>query len=264
MQVLITMQFDGTNYHGFQVQKNALSVCEVLQNALERLYGERPPVKGCSRTDAGVHADAQVAHCDIPEERAHVRWKLALNTLLPRDIRVMDACLVPDDFDACFSVKRKIYTYSLWLDHTCTPPKLYPFVWACGPFDMDRFDAAIPYLVGEHDFAALQNAGTPHKSTVRTLYSIRRTPARTPYAALPENCLNIDVRFEGNGFLKQMVRNLVGLMVACGRGRFEPERIPELLESKNRRLAPFTAPPQGLTMTRIWYEGEPMPEGWEA
>ena len=114
--------------------------------------------------------------------------------------------------------------------------------------------------MGTHDFASLQNAGTPHKSTVRTLYSITRNPARTPEAALPPGCLQIDVRFESNGFLKQMVRNLVGLMVACGRGRFDPERIPELLTSGDRKLAPFTAPPQGLTMSQIWYEDDPLPE----
>lgn len=87
-------------------------------------------------------------------------------------------------------------------------------------------------------------------------------PARTPEAALPEGCRQIDVRFESNGFLKQMVRNLVGLMVACGRGKFDPEAIPALLESCDRRRAPFTAPPQGLTMSQIWYEGDPRPEGW--
>ena len=127
---------------------------------------------------------------------------------------------------------------------------------------MDRFDAAVEHLVGTHDFAALQNAGTPHKSTVRTIFSITRNPARTPDAALPEGCRQIDVRFEANGFLKQMVRNLVGLMVACGRGKFDPEAVPALLASGDRRKAPFTAPPQGLTMTQIWYEGDPRPEGW--
>ena len=88
------------------------------------------------------------------------------------------------------------------------------------------------------------------------------TFTRTPAGALPPGCLKVDVRFEGNGFLKQMVRNLTGLMVACGRGKFDPSNIPALLESCDRRRAPFTAPPQGLTMTKIWYEGEPMPEGW--
>ena len=175
---------------------------------------------------------------------------------------MLDARIVPDSFDACFSVKRKAYTYSLWLDHLCTPPKLYPFVWACGPLDFDRFDAAASYLEGTHDFAALQNAGTPHRSTVRTLFSITRTPARSRSQALPEGCLQVDVRFEADGFLKQMVRNLTGLMVACGRGTFAPEDIPALLESRDRRRAPFTAPPQGLTMTQIWYDGEPRPEGW--
>ena len=135
-------------------------------------------------------------------------------------------------------------------------------MWACGPLDFDRFDAAAERLVGTHDFAALQNAGTPHKSTVRTIFSITRSPARSASQALPEGCLQVDVRFEADGFLKQMVRNLTGLMVACGRGKFAPEDIPALLESRDRRRAPFTAPPQGLTMTQIWYDGEPRPEGW--
>ena len=263
----LTLAYVGTHYHGWQIQalsdrEDPPTVQAFVEQAVEHVAGCHVHVQAAGRTDTGVHADAQVAHCDIPEERAHVRWQLALNTLLPRDIRVLDAQIVPDDFHACFSVKRKIYTYSLWLDHLCTPPKLYPFVWACGPLDMDRFDAAIPHLVGEHDFAALQNAGTPHKSTVRTIFSITRTPARTAERALPEGCRRIDIRFEGNGFLKQMVRNLTGLMVACGRGRFDPADIPALLLSGDRRKAPFTVPPQGLTMTRIWYEGEPMPEGW--
>ena len=263
----LTLAYVGTHYHGWQIQawkdrEDPPTVQAFVARAVSHVAGRPTHVQGAGRTDAGVHADAQVAHCDIPEDRVHVRWQLALNTLLPRDIRVIDACIVPDSFDACLSVKRKAYTYSLWLDHLCTPPKLYPFVWACGPLDMDRFDAAAEHLTGTHDFAALQNAGTPHKSTVRTLFSITRTPGRTAEAALPEGCRQVDVRFEGNGFLKQMVRNLVGLMVACGRGKFNPEDISALLASGDRRKAPFTAPPQGLTMTQIWYEGDPMPEGW--
>ena len=263
----LTIAYVGTHYHGWQIQaladkEDPPTVQAFVEAAVERVAGRKTHVQCAGRTDTGVHADAQVAHCDIPEDRANVRWQLALNTLLPRDIRILDACIVPDDFHACFSVKRKIYTYSLWLDHLCTPPKLYPFVWACGPLDMDRFDEAARLLEGEHDFAALQNAGTPHKSTVRTLFSITRTPRRTAEAALPAGCRLVDIRFEGNGFLKQMVRNLVGLMVACGRGKFDPTEIPALLESGDRRRAPFTAPPQGLTMTKIWYEGEPIPEGW--
>ena len=115
--------------------------------------------------------------------------------------------------------------------------------------DLARLDAVIPYLEGEHDFASMQNRGTDIKTTVRTVYSITRSASPLPGQ---EDLMLL--RFESNGFLKQMVRNMVGLMVACGRGKFEPEAVPALLEAKDRRLAPVTAPPQGLTMTRIWYE----------
>ena len=161
----------------------------------------------------------------------------------------MDARLAADDFDACFSVVRKAYTYRLWLDMRCTPPRLHPFVWTCGPLDLARLDAAIPHLLGTHDFRSLQNAGTDIKTTVRTVYAIERTPA----GDLPPECRELSLRFESNGFLKQMVRNMTGLLVACGRGKFDPEAVPALLEARDRRLAPVTAPPQGLTLSRIWY-----------
>ncbi len=257
----LTLAYVGTHYHGWQIQawkekEHPPTVQAFLERAVSHVAGRPTHVQGAGRTDAGVHADAQVAHCDIPEDRVKVRWQLALNTLLPKDIRVLDARIVPNTFDACSDAKRKAYTYSLWLEQLCIPPKLYPFVWACGPLDLTLFEASVPYLVGTHDFASLQNAGTPHKSTVRTLYSITCFPTRTPVSALPRQYSLIDVRFEANGFLKQMVRNLVGLMVACGKGRFSPEDIPYLLASGDRRKAPFTAPPQGLTLSKIWYEDE--------
>ena len=105
------------------------------------------------------------------------------------------------------------------------------------------------HLLGTHDFRSLQNAGTDIKTTVRTVYAIERTPA----GDLPPECRELSLRFESNGFLKQMVRNMTGLLVACGRGKFDPEAVPALLEARDRRLAPVTAPPQGLTLSRIWY-----------
>ena len=277
----LTIAYSGTNYHGWQVQalrqgEDPATIQACLEKAVSHVAGEAVHVHGSGRTDAGVHAEAQTAHCDIPPERAHVRWQLALNTLLPPDIRILDARIAPDSFDAQRGVFRKKYTYSLWTSLLCTPPRLSPFVWACGPLDLARVDAAIPFLIGEHDFAALQNAGTPHKSTVRTLFSIRRTqpPDGNPamlqadsvagaLEALSERRCRIDIAFVANGFLKQMVRNLTGLLVACGRGKFDPQDIPALLQSGDRRRAPFTAPPQGLTMNGAWYAGEPMPPGWE-
>ncbi len=277
----LTIAYVGTNYRGWQIQampdgNDPPTVQACLEKAVSQVAGATVHVHGSGRTDSGVHAEAQTAHCDIPGERAQVRWQLALNTLLPRDIRILDARLAPDGFDAQKNVYRKKYTYSLWTSLFCVPPRLCPFVWACGPLDLARVDAAIPYLTGEHDFAALQNAGTPHKSTVRTLYSIKRSPlaekipggsregsVSEALEGLSEKYNRIDISFVANGFLKQMVRNLTGLLVACGRGKYAPEDIPALLESHDRRLAPFTAPPQGLTMSAVWYEGEPMPNGWE-
>ena len=277
----LTIAYVGTHYHGWQIQarregEEPPTVQAFVENAVSHVAGRPTHVQGAGRTDSGVHAEAQTAHCDIPEDRLHVRWKLALNTLLPHDIRILDARPAPEGFDACRSVLRKKYTYSLWLDHLLVPPRLYPFVWACGPLDLDLVDAAIPLLVGTHDFASMQNAGTPQKSTVRTLFEIRRRPGgmlpdggaggqgvNSVLASLREDHNRLDLVFVADGFLKQMVRNLTGLLVACGRGGIDPQGIPALLASRDRRRAPFTAPPQGLCMSRIWYEGEPMPEGWE-
>lgn len=260
----LTLAYVGTHYRGWQIQAwkdrpHPPTVQAEVEKAVSYVAGAPTHVQGAGRTDSGVHADAQVAHCDIPEHKAGLDWQRALNTRLPRDIRVTAARLVPDGFDACFGVVRKAYTYRLWLDLRCTPPRLYPFVWACGPLDMDRFDAAIPHLLGTHDFKSLQNTGTDIKTTVRTVYAVSRDPARTDCGALPPDCRELALRFESNGFLKQMVRNMTGLLVACGRGKFEPDAVPALLEARDRRLAPVTAPPQGLTLSQIWYEDDELP-----
>ena len=178
----LTLAYVGTHYRGWQIQAwkdrpHPPTVQAELEKAVSYVAGVPTHVQGAGRTDSGVHADGQVAHCDVPEAKAGLDWQRALNTRLPRDIRVMDARLAADDFDACFSVVRKAYTYRLWLDMRCTPPRLHPFVWTCGPLDLARLDAAIPHLLGTHDFRSLQNAGTDIKTTVRTVYAIERTPA---------------------------------------------------------------------------------------
>lgn len=250
----LTIAYVGTAYNGWQTQarKNAEPLPTIqtfLENAVAHILGERVHVHGAGRTDSGVHADAQVAHLDIPDNRASLNWQLALNTLLPRDIRIVDAQLVPDTFHAQHSAVRKTYEYRLWLSRRYTPPKLYPFVWACGPVDVQRMDEASQYLMGTHDFASFRNTGTELHTTVRTVYSIFRTPA----GILPPDCLELTWTFEANGFLKQMVRNLMGLLVATGQGRLEPSEVLAILHSRDRRKAPQTAPACGLTMKRVWY-----------
>ena len=150
----LTIAYVGTHYCGWQVQAwkdrpNPPTIQGEMERVLADIVGRPVHVQGAGRTDSGVHADAQVAHCDVPEEKNHLDWVLALNTRLPHDIRVTDFAYVPDEFNACFSVSRKAYTYALWLERRYVPPRLYPFVWGCGPLDLDRVDAAIPHMVHE-------------------------------------------------------------------------------------------------------------------
>lgn len=211
---------------------------------------ERVHVHGAGRTDAGAHAEAQVAHLDVPESRVRMDWQLALNTLLLRDIRIADAALVLGTFHAQHSAVRKTYEYRLRLSKRYTPPQFFPLVWACGPVDMERMDEGSHYFLGKRDLVSLKNAGTDLRTTVRTILSITRTPE----GQLPEDCLELTWCFEVDGFLKQTVRSTMGLLVAVRWGKLEPADIPGILDACNRRITPFTAPVCGLTMRKIWYD----------
>jgi tRNA pseudouridine38-40 synthase len=205
-------------------------------------------VFGAGRTDAGVHAEAQVAHCDVPALNS-IDWRAALNVNLPPDIRILDAQPSADSFHACFDARKKTYRYDLWLSRQVTPPRLHPFVWACGPLNPHRIDAALPLLTGTHDFKSLQNRGAAMRDTTRTVLSITTTyPAELGGALL-------SLYVEANGFLKQMARNMAGLLVAVGQDRFDPSRIPALLAARDRAQAPPTAPARGLTLVRVDYDG---------
>lgn len=253
----LTLAYAGTKYNGWQRQVldtgELPTVQGIVEKEISRICKTKIHLQGSGRTDSGVHADCQVAHCDIPEERTKLNWQLALNTALPNDIRVKDFALVDDNFHALFDVEKKAYTYSLWLNKDYVPPKLFPYTWACGELDLTAMDAAIPYLLGEHDFSFAQNQGTKLHSTVRTLYEIKRTNYEEQIVSNPQN-FELQITFIANGFLKQMVRNLVGLLVACGKGKVDVQTIPELIASKDRKKSPQTAPPQGLTMSQIWYK----------
>ncbi len=249
-----------------------------LETAFAKLTGVHCRVHGASRTDAGVHAAGQVAHVDAPERpgKKPIDWRMALNHLLPRDIAVLDAQRVDDDFHARFDSIGKVYTYSLWLNRAWAPPWKRRYVWRTAPgLDLDAMDAAAARLVGEQDFAAFANAGVEYLSTVRRLTRIERLPGLLPAtagdaagsveaarlawrqeasgalseAAWPEQVWV----FEGEGFLKQMVRNLMGCLVAVGRGKRTPEDVTRLLASGDRTIAPATAPAAGLCLELVRY-----------
>ena len=254
MRLKLTIAYVGTHFKGWQVQAHAhypnpRTVQAELEAAIGGIAGRPVVVLGSGRTDSGVHADGQVAHVDIPEDKAGINWLRAINSKLPPDVAILAVEPVPDDFHAQNSCRRKAYTYSLWLSQAFTPPRLREFVWRTGPLNLTAMEEAAACLLGEHDFAAMQNVGTPKESTVRTIYSLTRHPDANP----TWDGTLVHWRVEGNGFLKQMVRNIMGLLVEVGRGKLAPAEVPGIIETRDRKAAPATAPAQGLTLSAVYY-----------
>ena len=244
-RIRLTVAYVGTRYLGWQLQGQGATVQGVLEAKLSRICDEPVRVHGSGRTDSGVHALGQVAHFDVSEAKAHIPWQKALNAMLPDDIAVLDAREAEPGFHARFSVRSKRYAYTLWTEPNFTLPQRAPFVWPVRNLDFEAMDRAAALLSGTHDFAAFQNAGTEIKGTVRTLEPIVRSQGLHPAEWV--------FRFRADGFLKQMVRNLMGLLVEVGRGGMPPEGALAVLEGLDRRRAPATAPPQGLTLEEVFY-----------
>ena len=243
--IALKLKYDGSAYHGWQVQKTEATVAETLEKALAKTCGHIVKTVGCGRTDAGVHALRYCANfrtdCRIPTDRL----PLAINSRLPMDIAVTDACEAGEDFNAIGSCVKKEYIYQI-LNSRIRDPFLekrvcfYP-----SPLDIELMKRAARAFEGTHDFAAVRSLGTETKTTVRTIYWCR---------AEREGDL-ITVAVCADGFLYNMVRAIVGTMVYASYGKLMPEDIPALLEKGDRRLTGPTMPPQGLYLNRIWYEG---------
>jgi tRNA pseudouridine38-40 synthase len=249
----LTVAYDGTHFCGWQLQAPGLgrTVQGCLEEALARLCGGPVRVHGAGRTDAGVHALAQTAHVDVPDDRLDLPWQRALTALLPRDVAVIQVTPAAPDFHARFWARGKTYAYTLWTRPDYLLPWRRPYVWNVGrhgPLDTAAMDAAARLLVGEHDFAAFRNAGSSVAGTVRRVTAVTRHPG-------PDG-LETVWRFSAPGFLKQMVRNMMGALVAVGHGRITPEAIGRLLAGGARAQAPATAPASGLCLERVHYDDE--------
>ena len=259
LRLKLTLAYEGTRYAGWQLQSPGVEArCPTVQGVLERavasLTGCRVPVHGAGRTDAGVHAEAQVCHLDLPESAGRIHWLKALNIKLPSDIRVSAAEWVETSFHARKSARGKRYAYALWMHTNKALPRIANFVWSCPPLDTSRLQIALPLLVGTKDFASFQNSGTPRAGTVRTLGSIAYCPGLVGGMQCPSDWPVGSLIFEGNGFLKQMVRNLVGLVSWVAMGKLEPETIPDILAARARKALPSpSAPAQGLTLLEVLY-----------
>jgi tRNA pseudouridine38-40 synthase len=256
MRLKLLLAYVGTRYSGWQIQEKPnppRTVQAELEAALRAVAGERIRVHASGRTDSGAHAKGQTAHCDVPDVSAGLDWRRSFNALLPCDIRVIEAERVNDNFHARNDVVCKTYAYQFWQERRFLPPELSPFIWNCGPLDMEAMRRALPHILGEQDFAALQNAGADTRTTYRTIFSaeITQMPLLEHYPPhRPLLCLTVSA----NGFLKQMVRNVAGLLAACGRGRITPESVPGLLAARERKALPSaTAPACGLTLLRVEY-----------
>ncbi len=246
----LTVAYDGSGFAGWQLQAPGMgrSVQGCLEEALTRLCGEPVRVHGSGRTDAGVHALAQVAHVDVPANRAAIPWVRALNAMLPDDVAVTDAAVAADDFHARFDAVGKVYHYTLWTRPGHVLPWRRPYVWDVGrfgPLDEAAMDACAAVFAGFHDFAAFQNAGSEVATTSRLLHVVARLPREVPDETV--------WRFHGEGFLKQMVRNLMGTLVAVGRGKLSVADVRSILTMGQRTRAPATAPARGLCLHAVEY-----------
>jgi len=241
----LTLAYTGTHFAGWQVQPDCRTVQGELEAVLARIVGAPVRVSSAARTDTGVHALGQVVHADVPESKMHIPWRRALNAILPRDICVTEVEQVSSDFHARFSASSKIYAYTLWTEPEFMLPQRKPFAWRMAGLDHEVMDRAMESIKGRHDFKSFQNVGTPVKDTVRTVMRFWREPGPTEW--------EVTYRIQADGFLKQMVRNIMGCMVAVGRGKLRAEDVPGLMAARDRSLAPETAPGWALCLERIFF-----------
>lgn len=241
--IKLTIEYTGTDYCGWQFQANGVSIQEVLEKCLEKITGLKTRVLGSGRTDSGVHAEGQVAHFKTESALEATVFQKALNSLLPADIVITESVEESDTFHAQHSSKGKRYRYTI-LNRSCPSAFQYPYVWFL-PYslDTDRMREAARYLVGTHDFASFQAAKSDVKSTVRDLTMLD--------ILLVED--EILLFFEGSGFLKHMVRIMVGTLVDFGYGKKRPEEMKEIIDARDRKKAGRTAPPHGLCLERVFY-----------
>ena len=242
-RVKLIISYDGTNYCGWQVQINGITVEEVINRELSRMLGEDIAVIGASRTDSGVHALGNVAVFDTFSKIPPEKMCFALNQRLPDDIRIQDSCEVPLDFHPRYCDSTKTYEYKI-LNRKFDNPvmRLYThFVYM--PLDYEKMQEAAKYLVGEHDFKSFCSARTQVTDTVRTIYSLDVSK---------EDDI-IKIRISGNGFLYNMVRIIVGTLIKVGLKVYPPEYVKEILEACDRNVAGPKAPAKGLTLIGIVY-----------
>lgn len=243
-RVRLFVAYDGTDYCGWQVQPNGITVEEVLNRELGRLTGEDIHIIGASRTDSGVHALMNVAVFDTASSIPPERMAYALNKRMPEDIVITKSDEVGADWHPRYQDNvRKTYEYHIYNAPVLNPLKRKYSALVSFPMDVEKMRRGAAYLVGEHDFVSFCNVRTNVSDTVRTVEDVTVT----------EDGADIVIRITGNGFLYNMVRIIAGTLIRVGRGFYEPEKVREILEEKKRTAAGVTAPACGLVLVEIEY-----------
>ena len=243
MRVRLVVAYDGTNYHGWQIQNNAISVEEVLQEALRELLREPVELIGASRTDAGVHAQGNVAVFDTDTRIPAEKIAIAVNQRLPEDIRVMKSEQVEETFHPRYAVSEKTYEYRISNVPIQLPTERLYSYFVYLPLDIEKMQKAAQLFIGEHDFAGFCSAKSQVQTTVRTIYRCE----------IEKMGHQICIRVTGSGFLYNMVRIIAGTLIAVGKEKLSPQDVRNAIEAKDRTLAGATAQAQGLFLMEVYY-----------
>lgn len=243
MRIKLIVEYDGTNYCGWQRQKNGIAVQQVIEETLCKLTDESITITGAGRTDAGVHAVGQVAHFDTNSTIPPDKFSYALNSILPPDIRISKSEAVSDEFHARFGAKAKHYKYVIYnYPHASAVLERYS-MHVPKELCVEKMRTAAEFFRGTHDFIGFSSAGRQTKTTVRNLNDIK--------ISKKDRILEMD--FYGEGFLYNMVRIISGTLVYVGMGKINENDIPQIIKSKRRENAGITAPPKGLFLCEVYY-----------
>ena len=245
-RIRLTVAYDGTNYCGWQIQPNGITIEEVLNTKLSKILKEDITVIGASRTDSGVHALGNVAVFDTETRIPPERISYALNRELPEDIVIVRSEEVPLDWHPRYREPVKTYDYHLWNSETPNPLRRFYTYFVSYKLDLEKMREAASYLTGEHDFASFCNIHTDVLQTVRTIYEL----------SIEKEGAELILRIRGNGFLYNMVRIIAGTLLRVGRGFYTPKQVQDILLARDRQAAGVTAPAQGLVLVGIEYPKE--------
>lgn len=242
MRYLMTFSYDGTNYNGYQKQPNKNTIQDKIEEALYKITSTNITIHSSGRTDSKVHAINQKAHFDLDKEIDLNKLKKGINSLIPNDIYIKDIVSVKDDFHARFNVKKKIYVYKINTGDYDPINRNYIYQYN-RKLDIDKMIKASEYLLGEHNFKAFTKTDITKDDYIRTIYNIK----------IKEKDNIITLEFIGNGFLRYMVRNIVGTLITVGENKLNIEDIQHILKSEDRKNASKTANPEGLYLKDVKY-----------